>query len=103
MMPVQLLPRRNVPLHVRWGAVVLDVVGNDTAVGQELIEDGPAPGHGQSRETSGSSGRGATYGTGRAEREATRGADALRQFEEAAGRTSSRPRFKQGKEIGLVR
>ena len=27
---------------MRWGAVVLDVVGNDTAVGQELIEDDPA-------------------------------------------------------------
>ena len=28
-------------LHVRWGAVVLDVVGNDTAVGQELIRTTP--------------------------------------------------------------
>ena len=73
---------------MRWGAVVLDVVGNDTAVGQELIEDDPAAlATAKRREADVKAytwARAQAYEIGRAEREATRGADALRQFEEAA-------------------
>jgi len=97
--------REQSPLHVRWGAVVLDVVGNDTAVGQELIEDDPAAlATAKRREADVRElytwARAQAYEIGRAEREATRGADALRQFEEAAGRTKAAlaARFKQGKE-----
>ena len=88
---------------MRWGAVVLDVVGNDTAVGQELIEDDPAAlATAKRREADVRElytwARAQAYEIGRAEREATRGADALRQFEEAAGRTKAAlaARFKQG-------
>lgn len=97
--------REQSPLHVRWGAVVLDVVGNDTAVGQELIEDDPAALASAKRREADvrelyTWSRAQAYEIGRAEREATRGADALKQFEEAAGRTKAAlaSRFKQGKE-----
>mmetsp|Transcript_12798 Transcript_12798/g.38115 ORF Transcript_12798/g.38115 Transcript_12798/m.38115 type:complete len:586 (-) Transcript_12798:76-1833(-) len=80
------------PAHVRAGALLLDLVGNDTAVGQETLDDSPAElAAAKRRETDVRElymwARAQAHEVGRAEREATRGADALRQFEEAAGRT----------------
>mmetsp|Transcript_27569 Transcript_27569/g.82538 ORF Transcript_27569/g.82538 Transcript_27569/m.82538 type:complete len:584 (-) Transcript_27569:32-1783(-) len=102
--------RASSPVHVRLGALVLDVVGNDTAVGQELLDDAPAALAAAKRREADvrelyTWARAQAYEIGRAEREATRGADALRQFEEAAGRTKAAlaSRFnRDGPQVGEV-
>ena len=79
---------------------------NDTAVGRNLLRTTPRLATAKRREADVRAAytwaRAQAYEIGRAEREATRGADALRQFEEAAGRTKAAlaARFKQGKKRG---
>lgn len=80
------------PYHVRFGAVVLDVVGNDTPVGAEDLEGSPAELAAAKRKEKDvrelyAWAKEQVFAIGKAEKDANSGARALRAFDEASSKT----------------
>ena len=80
------------PYHVRLGAVVLDVVGNDTPVGAEDLEGSPAELAAAKRKEKDvrelyAWAKEQVFAIGKAEKDANSGARALRAFDEASSKT----------------